>query len=536
MDTTGLDEYLLSASEALNRYECHRNAATTLLQIAESAKQPFNLAVVGRMKAGKSTLINALIRRPLAICDVEEATATLNRICYGEGAQTQQFVVQWRDGRTEPFPLSELSRWTGKSPEVLAQTRETSFLRLYADSPKLAETQIVDTPGTGSAVEEHEVTRNFLSPETIAESIAEGGKADAIVYVILPAGRESDEETLQIFASGRLPHSDPYNSVAVLHKWDGLDVDNPKKRAGEKSRRLLDDLGPMVADVIPVSGPLALAAWCASDQFFTELVSILIKDSDSIERALKMPERWSADPARQSVRELYSMPWASFRLLVRTLQRDSVSDPQAARECCLEESGILSFEEFLQKRFFSQASIIKQCQILQRVASVIEPALRRLYDEARGHDRDTKYAERAAGILKDQSTELSSWLQQKANVYREKSVALQTTAIDLDRQWQKHRSDLEMLQMDLKVSQAIKETPDVFPAGHRDSLRAINNHLAGIQRRSDLGRGKIVPIHEIEDLIKYYRTQENLCRNRDRPLFEHIVKRLEQIHQILSEG
>ncbi len=536
MAALGLNDFLKEASEEFSHYEGYRHVSANLLQIAESAIQPFNLAVVGRMKAGKSTLINALIGRPLAICGVEEATATLNRICFGEGAQTQQFVVQWRDGRAEPFPLADLQKWTGKSPEVLERTKETSFLRLFSDSPKLFETQIVDTPGTGSAVEEHEITREFLNPETIAESIAEGGKADAIVYVVPPVGRESDEETLKIFSSGRLPNSDPYNSVAVLHKWDALKVDNPKLRASEKSARLLGDLRGMVADVLPVSGPLALAAQCAPNQFFEDLVSVICDQSQNIEEALEKDDWWSENPARQSVRQLHPMPWASFRLLVRILIRDAVVDSEQARLTCLEESGIRAFEEFLQTKFFSKASIIKQCQTLQRVASVIEPALRRLNEEANSGFRDAESADRAAKIIKEHDAGLHQWLLNTGTKRRAKSSRLQNTAVELDRQWQKHREELELSQMDLQVCQKVDESSELFASNDKETIKAICNHLAGVQRRSDLGRGKIPKISEIDGLINNYRAMENLCRNREKPFFEHIVKRLEEIHRNLSQA
>ncbi|HRQ87904.1 MAG TPA: dynamin family protein, partial [Bacteroidia bacterium] len=131
MKQEGIDDFLRSAASLLGRFEAHRDAADGLRQIAESSRQPFNLAVVGRMKAGKSTLINGLVGQSLAISDVEEATATLNWICHGTGDQLRSFVVHWRDGRSEPFPLGDLSQWTGKSEEVLARVRATLFLGLF---------------------------------------------------------------------------------------------------------------------------------------------------------------------------------------------------------------------------------------------------------------------------------------------------------------------------------------------------------------------------------------------------------------------
>lgn len=533
MKQEGIDDFLRSAASLLGRFEAHRDAADGLRQIAESSRQPFNLAVVGRMKAGKSTLINGLVGQSLAISDVEEATATLNWICHGTGDQLRSFVVHWRDGRSEPFPLGDLSQWTGKSEEVLARVRATLFLRLFSDSPRLAEVQIVDTPGTGSAVDEHEVAREFLNPEAIADSISEGGKADAIIYVVGPVGREQDEETLQVFSSGRLPNSGPYNSVAVLHKWDAL-AEDPKPRAKEKARRLLEQLQGAVADVVPVSGPLALAARSAPDEFFGELVSVVLADRSSIESALRMPDRWAKDVARQSVRERHSMPWPSFKLLVRLCLKEEISAPETLRLRCLEESGILELESFLQQRFFSQASIIKQCQLLTRAASILEPSLRRMDEAARRENGDALSSERAAALLKDRDDGLNRWLLDRADGHRNRAEALRSAAVDVDRRWQGRRDELESLQMDLRVSRELEERPDLFPEGHRETIRAVCDHLASVQRRRDLGRGRTIHLGEVEDLIGFYRERENTSRRRDSPLFAHVVSRLEEIHRALS--
>jgi len=536
MRKEGIEEFLRSAAALLGKFEAHREAAAGLAQVAESSRQPFNLAVVGRMKAGKSTLINGLIGRSLAISDVEEATATLNWICYGSGEQTRNFVVHWKDGRSEPFPLSNLSEWTGKAPEVLARVRETLFLRMFSDSPRLKEIQIVDTPGTGSAVEEHEVAREFLNPETIEKSISEGGKSDAIIYVVPPVGREQDEETLQVFSGSRLPNSGPYNSVAVLHKWDSLGGEDPKAHAGDKARRLLDQLKGVVADVIPVSGPLALAARTAPEEFFGELLSVIHVDHQAVERALVMPERWTKDSARQAVRAKHSMPWPSFKLLVRLCLKEELSTPESARQRCLEESGILELESFLQERFFSQASIIKQCQLLTRAAFILEPTLRKMDEAARKENHNADSGKRAAELLKDRDASLSCWLMDQAVAHQSRAESLWAAAVDTDRQWQSHRNALERLQMDLRISRDLDDRTDLFPVDDREIIRSICNHLASLRRRGDFGQGRLISLREVENLIGNYRGRENQSRNRDKPLLSHVVSRLEEIYGILQNN
>jgi hypothetical protein len=500
--------FLRSAAALLARTETHLDDARALTSIAESASQPFNLAVVGRMKAGKSTLINGLIGRSLAISDVEEATATLNWICHGSDEQENEFLVQWKSGHTEPRPLHDLALWTGKSPEVLERIRNTSFLRLYADLPSLTRIQIIDTPGSGSAVEEHEIAKEFLNPETIARSIEEGGKADAILYVIPPVGREEDEATLQGFSSCRLPNSGPYNSLAVIHKWDGLEVEDPRLRAREKGARLFEQLQGLVAGVIPVSGPLALAARAAPDEFFAQLLDAAKIDEKDLRRRLKTTERWDEDTQMAAARKSFPLPWASFRLLVRLLHRESITDPKAARQRCLEESGILELEDALQERFFSREAILKQCQVLTRAGFILDTALRKLDQRLRGSEPST-----AADLFPTRDE-----------------------VIDCDRQWQGYRQNLEELHLDLKVANALKERPELFPIDDHETIKSLCNHLASLDERRYLGTVQRVPLTEVERLANDYRARENLSRSSDRPLMTHVVRRLEEVYQILKSS
>jgi len=528
-------EYLSKAAASLGVYESQKETAVRLLELAHSCNQPFNLAVVGRMKTGKSTLINALIGKRLTISDVEEATATLNWISHGSADQKMQFLVQWKDGRSEPHPMTDLSLWSGKAPEVIERIKKTAFLRMFDDAEYLRQIQIVDTPGTGSAVEEHEIAGSYLDPTKIEESIREGGKADAIIYVFPPVGREKDEEALVSFASGRLPNSDPYNSVAVLHKWDALTADNPRELAKEKASLLFEKhLRGTVANVIPVSAPLALAARTAPDSFFNQLVNYIIEDREGTEKALQMSDRWDSDPERMSLRVLHEMPWASFRLLARGLIREEVLEGKAARDFCLRESGITALEDFLKKEFFSQTAVIKKCQLLQRASLLLAPALYGLEKEAQNESSDAEKFKSTAVKIRSQDASISDWLVEKSNAYRKRGELQHRTIVDLDREWQRHSDRLELLQMDLKVTKALKEREDFIQKDYGEIVQAVCNHLADMRGRHDLGRGKIPSLQEVESIISHFRGRENLSDKRDRPLYMHIVGRLEQVHHILS--
>ena len=123
------------------------------------------------------------------------------------------------------------------------------------------------------------------------------------------------------------------------------------------------------------------------------------------------------------------------------------------------------------------------------------------------------------------------------NARMDEAADLQSAVIELDREWQRCLDEGSLLEMDLQVGEMIKESPEIIHEDHRDSILESCNYLAkDIRARKSLGRGKLPSIREVEDLIRFYSTKENLARKRERRIFGHIVTRLQQIHRILSEA
>src|ERR1700680_3488629 len=94
--------------------------AARLEQLAAKVQQPCVLAVVGRMKAGKSTFINALLGQDVAKVGVTETTATINRFSYGTPADPERPVrCHWRGGRYEDVSRDFLDSLQGSGDQAL---------------------------------------------------------------------------------------------------------------------------------------------------------------------------------------------------------------------------------------------------------------------------------------------------------------------------------------------------------------------------------------------------------------------------------
>jgi len=538
-DDSTLEDFLSEAITICSDIGELRTHAESIRRIRATIDEPFTVAVVGRMKAGKSTLINSLLGRPLAVSDVEEATATINVIQYGNEAQTEQAIVHWRDGRDEVIPLARIREWSGKSPAVIELARQTGWIKFFADLPKLRKFRIVDTPGTGSAVGDHEdIVRQFLNPQAIDDSVAEGNKADAIIYVTPPVGRDSDAATLQDFAQGRLSGTGPYNSVCVLHKWDGLDAADPSSSAAEMAKRLKCQLRDTVAEVIPVSGTLGLASRNAPNEFFVGLTTLLRNmPAETREHALKISDRWDSDPERRRIRMLYAqLPWVSFSLIARMVAELPGDDPAVLRAKLLAKSHVEDLETFLEERFFSRASIIKRNQALRKVQVEIDSCILMLRALRSTHQTMVRMAAEVLSQYTDATPDQTRWLKSLAARSTDEARKTDACLCRLSKQWESQKGELTALNQDLRVCDFVQQNSDTFPTSDRTMLLGVCDILASPKRRSELGRNNIATLKEISALIDKYRMLQNTANRQHEPLYGHIVNRLTEAAVIVSGG
>lgn len=135
--------------------------------ISYCKENPFTIAVVGDFKRGKSTLINALLGEEVVTTDVTTETVTLNRISYG--IHSNEAVL--KDNRRVRLSDNELKR--EKLETVMDEIGEPiQRLELKRPCELLKKAVIIDTPGTGDAMEDFS--------DVVKESLLQ---ADAVIYV-----------------------------------------------------------------------------------------------------------------------------------------------------------------------------------------------------------------------------------------------------------------------------------------------------------------------------------------------------------------
>ncbi|QFU94612.1 Isoniazid-induced protein IniC [Amycolatopsis sp. YIM 10] len=379
---------------------CHRLqsqvSARTAAGFAEVMRRlgaPLQVAVAGRIKSGKSTLVNALIGRRVAPTDVGECTRLVTRFQYGT---VDRVEVVFTDGRKQVLPFAP----DGSIPaELGVNIDEVSHLEAYLTNAVLQGMTVIDTPGLGSldaaSVSRTEELlgaakhRKDGDEETGSDELDDTSRnavagAEAVLYVVTQGVRADDQQALAAFTAATASReAGPVNAIAVLNKADTIAPesvdgagDDVWKAATMLAEKQAATLKPRVADVLPVIGLLAESAESGA---FTSADADALRqlsevDDASLETMLISADiftTWECDvPSGIRLRLLEKLDLYGIRCAIDAIRAEPELTAGALRRKLLDASGLAAVRARLAMVFAARADGIKAAAALASVTAL----------------------------------------------------------------------------------------------------------------------------------------------------------------------
>ena len=356
---TGLAEGVRAIGDHATRIAAGTDQQPVVADIARRLDAPLRVAIVGRVKAGKSTLLNALVGERLAPTDAGECTRIVTWYRHGLGYEVRASL---RGGRVRELAFD---RDDGALRIDLGDDTPETIERLDVGWPsqKLADRTLIDTPGLGSI-------DGGSSARTTSALLDDGsgpGDADAVLYLMRHLHR-SDADFLEAFLDRTLAHPSPVNAVVVLSRADEIGGARPDALASAHriAERYAADrrVRELASGVVPVAGLLAETGATLRQAEYEHLVAIARLDGPRREGLLVSVDRFrdpDESPLAAEAREelLARFGLYGLRLAVAGIVEGRATSATALSEAMLEASGIRDLQRVLAARYGTRADVLK---------------------------------------------------------------------------------------------------------------------------------------------------------------------------------
>ncbi|HXZ13102.1 MAG TPA: dynamin family protein [Candidatus Sulfotelmatobacter sp.] len=151
---------LLRVAELADNFGAREIGAAARTAAERTSEGRFHVACVGQFKRGKSTLVNALVERPVLPMGIAPVTSVPTLIRYGPSPSAR---VRLQGGGWTKIPLDSVEQYVSaeKNPE---NRLGVEALEIFLPTPRLEKGMcLVDTPGLGSVFLGHSAaTRKFI--------------------------------------------------------------------------------------------------------------------------------------------------------------------------------------------------------------------------------------------------------------------------------------------------------------------------------------------------------------------------------------
>lgn len=356
--------------DAVDAYRDSPQATAWLRQHLARFEEPLRVAIAGKVKAGKSTLLNALVGEEIAPTDAGECTRVVT--WYQDGPSPKVVMIP-RDGPSRPLTVA---RRDGALTIDLGGTPPERVDRLIVDWPSqsLRTHSLIDTPGIASMSADTSARAGaFLVPEDAP------APADAVLYLMRHL-HVSDVRFLESFHDQGVAKAAPVNTVAILSRADEIGVGRLDAMASARQiagrYRRDDKLRSLCQTVVAVAGLLAQSGRTMRQAEFTALSTLAKSQASdteplllSADRFVRASETAPLDPqTRAALLDRFGL--FGVRLGI-TLIRRGTDDPGRLSAELVKRSGLDELRTVLSTQFTERRDLLKSRSALLALELVL---------------------------------------------------------------------------------------------------------------------------------------------------------------------
>lgn len=356
-----------------------------LKALQQELTAPCVLAIAGKVKAGKSFLVNALLGVDLAMTGTTETTATINIFKSGKPPyKDKPILCQYIDGNKEWKEKSFLDSLQGTTKETLALTSKIDRLIFYIDNnPVLEHVTLVDTPGIGAEVGEdgdsHQIHTDAyfkLRSRHQEETVNLSNSADAMIYLFNTVPTETDKEFLDTLYNGGQGLTS-LNGIGVLSK---IDKDIHQIDNLQKFKKLFElelfTIVPTSATIFKYTPSIAEAEVLKNklqNGFNTEKGFLLAMGAETAFLHPNLPMCNLSVEEREAILSSYAskdLSWSTFALIAKELYY--TNDIEKSIYKLQQLAGISKLKNVINDHFFKRARLLRCNKILTEINKLLK--------------------------------------------------------------------------------------------------------------------------------------------------------------------
>ena len=342
--------------------------------IGRRLNQPIRIALAGTLKAGKSTLVNALVGEDIAPTDATEATRI---VTWFRNGATPKVTANHRGGRRSNVPIGRGAADQRGLTFDFASLDPEDVVDLDVEWPaaELVDTTIIDTPGTSS------LSRD-VSERTLRLLVPEDGvpRVDAVVF-LLRTLNAADIALLKQIGTLVGGSSGALGVIGVASRADEIgagriDAMLSAKDVATRFTEEMDKTGICQA-VVPVSGLLALTARTLRQSEFVALQKLAAVDAAELTKAMLSVDRFVREdvqlPVDATTRAALLERFGMFgvRISIAVL-RAGITDSVALADELLERSGLIALRDVVDQQFAQRSDLLKAHTALLSLRRFVE--------------------------------------------------------------------------------------------------------------------------------------------------------------------